>query len=250
MHAGDIVHCALTTLFAAAAMRGLRHGLTSRSPSWHSRVDHLLHAAMAIAMAAMPWNWGQALLGTRQAIFFATAAVWFPLSALDRGRISPVAGARSAISRLPIGAGMVAMAWMTWPSSAASHQVVADEPQPMSHTMHAGGAWGDLGPGGTAVLAAYLLACSLWSLTRAHAIAAARTCVRCRLSGPLPSLLGRVDSDGNSHHVAHHALTRHSRAQQKRGEGRAPMGVNSAEMRSMCRRAGLATLPQADYSTK
>ncbi|MFD5721738.1 DUF5134 domain-containing protein [Streptomyces sp. NPDC127036] len=167
MNASDVVSCALTTLFASAAIRGLWHGLRPRTSGWHGRVDHLLHAAMAMAMAAMPWSWGQTLLGTQQAVFFATAAVWSPLSALVHGRTSPVVRWGSAISRLPITAGMVAMVWMTWPSPAGSPEMVADGRQAMSHATHAADSMGGLTAGVTALLAACMLACSLWSLTRA-----------------------------------------------------------------------------------
>ncbi|RPK72333.1 hypothetical protein EES45_33285 [Streptomyces sp. ADI97-07] len=61
MSAPDVVYCMLTVLFVAASIHGLRQGLLRQESGWRSRVDHLLHAAMALAMAAMPWSWGRAL---------------------------------------------------------------------------------------------------------------------------------------------------------------------------------------------
>ncbi|MER7693287.1 hypothetical protein [Streptomyces sp. NPDC097610] len=61
MSAIDVVSCMLTALFTAAAVRALRAAPVSRSLGRRSRVDHLLHTAMALAMAVMPWNCGPRL---------------------------------------------------------------------------------------------------------------------------------------------------------------------------------------------
>ncbi|MEU9457044.1 DUF5134 domain-containing protein [Streptomyces sp. NPDC048277] len=145
MSSADFVYCVLTVLFAAEAVRALRHALGSRSPGWRSRVDQLLHTAMALAMAVMPWNCGSGLPALPRTAFFTAAALWFPLTATfplaaagSRQRSRPTATAR----RLPYAVGMAAMAWMTLSMAGPSHAMV------------------------TGVLALYLLGYGLWSLTR------------------------------------------------------------------------------------
>jgi hypothetical protein len=56
MSAPDVPYGMLTALFAAAALRGLRQGVQSPRSAWCSRIDHHLHAVMALAMTAMPWG--------------------------------------------------------------------------------------------------------------------------------------------------------------------------------------------------
>ncbi|MEV0220944.1 DUF5134 domain-containing protein [Streptomyces sp. NPDC050704] len=165
MSATDVVYCMLTALFAAAAVHGLRHGVLPRSAGWRARVDHLLHTAMALAMAVMPWSWGRALPELPQTALFAAAALWFPLTAVRRCRESrPAATAR----RLPYAAGMAAMAWMTHPMAGSSHETLAEGLPAVHHAAHLGhpGAGSRAGDAITVVLALYLLACALWSLTR------------------------------------------------------------------------------------
>ncbi|MEU5597791.1 DUF5134 domain-containing protein [Streptomyces sp. NPDC020298] len=141
MSATDVVYCMLTALFASVAVRALRYALVSRRLRWRSRVDHLLHTAMALAMAVMPWNCGFALPELPLAAFFTAAALWFPLAPAGRCRQS---GLTATAQRLPYAAGMAAMAWMTLSMAGPSHK------PPMV----------------TGVLSLYLLAYALWSLTR------------------------------------------------------------------------------------
>src|SRR4051794_20327447 len=123
MSAADVVYCMLTALFAAAAIRALRHAALSRSSGWRSRVDHFLHTAMALAMAEMPGNWGRMLAAPPPTAFFAAATLWFPLTALSRWQESRL----TAIApRLPYAAGMAAMAWMTHSMAGPSHENLAE----------------------------------------------------------------------------------------------------------------------------
>ncbi|MFJ8027878.1 DUF5134 domain-containing protein [Streptomyces sp. NPDC096311] len=141
MSATDVVCCMLTALFTAGAVHALRCGLLARGSGWRSRGDHLLHSVMALAMAVMPWN-GGGMLPEAQTTFFAAAALWFPLTAVSRHRQFELT---DVTRRLPYAAGMAAMAWMTR----------------LGHST--GSMAGDVVTG---VLALYLLACALRSLTR------------------------------------------------------------------------------------
>ncbi|MBX7554577.1 DUF5134 domain-containing protein [Streptomyces sp. NPDC004232] len=144
MNAADAVPTMLTVLFAAVVVHALRFGVLARGSGWRRRVDHLLHAAMALVMAAMPWPSVRVLPELPQTFFFAAAALWFPLSAAYPGqRYRPAA----AVRRLPYAAGMAAMAWMSHRAATTMHEVPA----------------ADLV---TAMLALYLLASALRSLTR------------------------------------------------------------------------------------
>ncbi|MET8331079.1 DUF5134 domain-containing protein [Streptomyces sp. NPDC005181] len=145
----------LTVLFAAAAIHELRHRVLPRSSGWRVRIDGLLHTVMAVAMSAMTWSWGAQVPTRAQAVFFAAAALWFPLSALSRRGARLPAAARS----LPSAAGMAAMAWMARPMAGSGHETPA---------VHAGHSTGDPGThdAGTVILVLYLLACALRSLTR------------------------------------------------------------------------------------
>ncbi|MQY34022.1 hypothetical protein SRB17_19880 [Streptomyces sp. RB17] len=68
MNAIDAVHAMPTALFSAGAVHALRHD-APRSPGWRSRVDHLLHTAMALAMAVMPWRSGRVLPELPRTVF-------------------------------------------------------------------------------------------------------------------------------------------------------------------------------------
>ncbi|MEV6176751.1 hypothetical protein [Streptomyces sp. NPDC052015] len=59
----DLVHGMLTVLFALVAVHALRRGVRSPGTGRRDRVDHLLHFAMAVAMAAIPWSTGRSLSG-------------------------------------------------------------------------------------------------------------------------------------------------------------------------------------------
>ncbi|WP_460070487.1 DUF5134 domain-containing protein [Streptomyces sp. YKOK-I1] len=111
MSATDVVSGMLTALFAAAAVHALRHAVLPRGSGWLVRGDGLLHAAMASAMAAMPWHpIGEGPPPGRTTSFlFAGAALWFPLTAV-LGRRGP--GLAVLVRRSPHAVGMAAMAWM------------------------------------------------------------------------------------------------------------------------------------------
>ncbi|MEV7141630.1 DUF5134 domain-containing protein [Streptomyces tauricus] len=131
----------LTLLFVLVAAHELRHVTGASVPGHRDRVDHLLHAAMALAMAAMPWSLGRALPEDAMTALFAAAALWFPLAATGRRTAHR---ALAIADRLPYAAAMAAMVWML-------------------RTRHDA-----TGPAATitVVLALYLLVCALRSLTR------------------------------------------------------------------------------------
>ncbi|MGW5480342.1 DUF5134 domain-containing protein [Streptomyces sp. NPDC004008] len=164
MSAADVVHWMLTTLFAAGAVRALRHGVLARSSGWRSRVDHVLDTAMALGMAVMPWTSGHMLPELPPTVFFAAAALWFLLTPVRRAQESTLV---AITRRLPHAAGMAAMAWMTYLTAGPSHETLAEGLSPAHHVAHVGHSTG--AKGGdliTGVLALYLLACALRSLTR------------------------------------------------------------------------------------
>jgi hypothetical protein len=165
MSASDVVHGMLTALFAAAAIRALRHGVLSGDPGWRSRVDQFLHTAMALAMAVMPWRWGRMLSDVSVTAFFAAAALWFPLTAVgcsQKPRLTATA------RRLPYAAGMAAMAWMMHSTVGLSHETLAGGLPPANQAAHLGHIAGESKAGNavTGVLALYLLVCALRSLMR------------------------------------------------------------------------------------
>ncbi|MFI5792917.1 DUF5134 domain-containing protein [Streptomyces sp. NPDC051677] len=109
MSATDVVNGMLTALFAAAAVYALWHVVLPRGPGWLGRGDTLLHTVMASAMAVMPWHpIGEEPPG-RTTLFFAAAALWFPLTAVVSRR-GP--GSAGLVRRSPQAVGMAAMAWM------------------------------------------------------------------------------------------------------------------------------------------
>ncbi|MFJ6070939.1 DUF5134 domain-containing protein [Streptomyces sp. NPDC093065] len=165
MSATDTVHGMLSVLFAAAVVHGLRQAVSSRTPGWRGRVDHLLHTAMALAMAVMPWSWGGVLPEPPQTVFFAAAALWFPLSAAGPLRdLRPGMVAR----RLPQAAGMAAMAWMTHSMAGSSHDTLAGGLPEAHHSAGSAHPAGETTAADAvgAALALLLLAYALWSLTR------------------------------------------------------------------------------------
>ncbi|RPE46024.1 uncharacterized protein DUF5134 [Streptomyces sp. Ag109_O5-1] len=165
MSATEVVPCMLTALFAAAAVRALRQAVLTRAPGCRSRIDHLLHAAMALAMAVMPWSWGSALPGLPQSVFFACAALWFPLTAVRSGRERQLS---ATARRLPYAVGMAAMTWMSYRAAGHSHQTMAEGVPTADPALHLGHSLGQSRAGSvvTGVLALYLLTCALRSLTR------------------------------------------------------------------------------------
>ncbi|MEU2618406.1 DUF5134 domain-containing protein [Streptomyces sp. NPDC007157] len=165
MSAVEVVHYLLTALFAAAAVRALRQGVLTRTRFCRSRVDQLLHAAMALAMAVMPWSWGGALPELPQSVFFAAAAVWFPLTAVKSGQERQLS---ATARRLPYAVGMAAMTWMSHRTAGHSHQTMAAGVPTAHQAMGLGHFMGESKADNivTGVLALYLLTCSLRSLTR------------------------------------------------------------------------------------
>ncbi|MEV3907175.1 DUF5134 domain-containing protein [Streptomyces canus] len=144
MSATDLVHGMLTALFAAAAVYTAWQAVLTRGSGWRGRGDRLLHTVMASAMAVMPWHpIDEGPPPGRTTLFFAAAALWFPLTAVLSLR-GP--GWTGLVHRSPHAVGMVAMAWMP-----LRHGSVTD-----AHT-------GDMVTG---VLTLCLLAYALRSLTR------------------------------------------------------------------------------------
>ncbi|WP_329264320.1 DUF5134 domain-containing protein [Streptomyces sp. NBC_01478] len=109
MGAADVVPGMLTVLFAAAAVHTLWHAVLLRGSGWRDRGDRLLHTVMASAMAVMPWHEVGQVPAQGQTLFFAGAALWFPLTAVLGRRGPELTG---LARRLPSSVGMVAMAWM------------------------------------------------------------------------------------------------------------------------------------------
>jgi len=143
MSATDVLHGMLTALFAASAVYALRHAVLAGSSGWRDRGDQFLHTVMASAMAVMPWHRVGDVPPPGQTVFFAAAALWFPLTGvLSRRGPGPADLAR----RSPYAVGMAAMAWM-----------------PLRHSGVADVRTGDLITG---VLTLCLLAYALRSLTR------------------------------------------------------------------------------------
>ncbi|MER5787542.1 DUF5134 domain-containing protein [Streptomyces sp. NPDC001980] len=165
MSATEVVHCMLTALFAAAAVRALGQSVLTRTGACRSCVDHLLHAAMALAMAVMPWSWGGALPALPQSVFFAAAALWFPLTAVRSGQEGQLS---ATVRRLPYAVGMAAMTWMSYRATGHAHETMADGVPTAHQAMHVSHSMGGSKADSvvTGVLALYLLACSLHSLTR------------------------------------------------------------------------------------
>ncbi|MFJ8487059.1 DUF5134 domain-containing protein [Streptomyces sp. NPDC094038] len=165
MSATDVVHYMLTALFAAAAVRALRRSVLVRAGGCRSRVDHLLHAVMALTMAVMPWSRGGALPALPQSVFFAAAALWFPLTAVRDGREGQLS---ATVRRLPYAVGMAAMTWMSYRAAGQSHETMADGVPTTHQAMHVSHSMGESKAGSvvTGVLALYLLTCALHSLTR------------------------------------------------------------------------------------
>ncbi|MFF5139619.1 DUF5134 domain-containing protein [Streptomyces sp. NPDC013157] len=165
MSASDVVHYMLTALFTAAAVRALRQSVVARTGGCRSRVDHLLHAAMALTMAVMPWGWGGALPALPQSVFFAAAALWFPLTAVRRGQEGQLS---AMVRRLPYAVGMAAMTWMSYRAAGHGHQTMADGVPTAHQAMQVSHSMGESRAGSvvTGVLALYLLTCALQALTR------------------------------------------------------------------------------------
>ncbi|MCG7206675.1 DUF5134 domain-containing protein [Streptomyces arenae] len=159
-----LVHCLLTLLFVAVLLHGPARGVGSPGAGFGVRVDRLLAAAMAVAMAAMPWidvRTGPAAVAGG---VFTAGAGWFvlPVGRREAGRTAAMT------HRLPHAAGMAAMAWMlrvphTGTGPAHAHLGSA------AHSTGPGALGAGVPLGGSAItlsLASCLLAYALWSLTR------------------------------------------------------------------------------------
>jgi hypothetical protein len=109
MSAPDVVYGMLTALFAASAVYALRQVVLPRSFGRRERGDQLLHTVMASAMAVMPWHRVSEVPPPGQTVFFATVALWFPLTSVLSRRGPRLVG---LVRRSPYAVGMVAMAWM------------------------------------------------------------------------------------------------------------------------------------------
>lgn len=166
-NAALVPHCLLTALFTVTAVHALRQACRPASFGYRGRVDHFLHAAMGLAMAAMPWKHAGGLPVAVMTWFFLAAALWFPLTATGRrvGLAPAIAG------RLPPAAGMAAMVWMlrkphTGPETAHGESAGASLPaHHLTTTVPAAGPAGT-GPAVTMMLVLFLLGYALWSLTR------------------------------------------------------------------------------------
>jgi hypothetical protein len=145
-----VVNVLLTLLFVPLAAHGLQHGVGSPEVGRRERVDHLLHAAMALSMAAMPWSTGRLLPHEATVALFVVAALWFLVTAVSRRSAHR---AHTLVQRLTYAAGMAAMAWTMLMQHGGGDSVHVHLARPTSEAA------------ATAVLALYLLACALRSLT-------------------------------------------------------------------------------------
>ncbi|MER7547240.1 DUF5134 domain-containing protein [Spirillospora sp. NPDC127506] len=153
-----------------------------------ARVAHVLHAVMAAAMAAMVWSWGMDLPAWPQVVFFTLAALWFVGIALAFPGGAP--RSRALLIAFPHALVMGAMAWMVHAMAAAmsGHHGMGDAMGHGSgaHTHHVtdtsaiasmtlqGGSRAAAG-----VLAAIMLALTLWWLARAFGPARADAGMPC-----------------------------------------------------------------------
>ncbi|RMB84835.1 DUF5134 domain-containing protein [Streptomyces shenzhenensis] len=99
----------LTLLFAVPVGYGVWRAVLPGARA-AERVDHALHAAMGVLMAAMAWPWGMDLSAAPQVVLFSAGALWFgaaaPFRAGDRSRSGAVLAAWPHVVM------MGAMAWM------------------------------------------------------------------------------------------------------------------------------------------
>ncbi|MCQ8836045.1 DUF5134 domain-containing protein [Streptomyces malaysiensis] len=99
----------LTVLFAAPVVYGVWRAVLLGTEV-ADRLDHALHAAMGVLMAAMAWPWGMHLPAQPQVVLFWAGALWFlaaaPFRAGDRSRFGAVLAAWPRVLM------MGAMAWM------------------------------------------------------------------------------------------------------------------------------------------
>ncbi|MER6523882.1 DUF5134 domain-containing protein [Streptomyces sp. NPDC001508] len=99
----------LTLLFAAPVGYGVWRAILPATRV-AERVDHALHAAMGVLMAAMAWPWGMDLSAEPQVVLFSAGALWFLAAAPFRAGDGSRRGALLAV--WPHVLMMGAMAWM------------------------------------------------------------------------------------------------------------------------------------------
>jgi hypothetical protein len=101
----------LTAALVALAFYALWRAVRTLRPA--GRVSHLLHAAMAAAMAVMCWPSGMEMPAVPQVVLFVAAALWFPVAAAAGGREGNVRSrSQRILAALPHTAVMAGMAWM------------------------------------------------------------------------------------------------------------------------------------------
>lgn len=168
----------LTLLFAVSVVHGVWRAVLPGTRV-ADRVDHTLHAAMGVLMAAMAWPWGMDLSAAPQVVLFSAGALWFAVAALLRFRAD---GSRIA-AVLAAGPHVVMTAAMAWMVAAmdASGSMAGHSGGGGMHEMHMAGADGlaSMSLSGTGprlvagVLAAVLAGIGLVWLTRALDLARA-----------------------------------------------------------------------------
>lgn len=108
------------------------------------RIEHALHLAMCVAMAAMVWPWWSTLPLTPMLVLFAVAGAWFALLAalVWRGRVpKQTLGGHGAWHQAAHAIMMLAMVWMVWAMSTMPAAPVGS-PAGMAHMGHAHGQLG------------------------------------------------------------------------------------------------------------
>lgn len=110
----------VTILFALAAAQCV-YLLVARRMPWTSRVGHVLHLVMSVAMLVMAWPFSMSWPTLGPMVFFIVAAVWFLATLLrpgaadaadDCGCVPPTATVFGRVAAVYHAAMMAAMAWM------------------------------------------------------------------------------------------------------------------------------------------
>ncbi|MFE1934561.1 DUF5134 domain-containing protein [Streptomyces sp. NPDC059474] len=121
----------LTLLFAVSVLYGVWRAVLPVTRHTE-QVDHVLHAAMGVLMAAMAWPWGMDLSAPPQIVLFSAGALWFVAAASFRtgGR----SRGRAVLAIWPHAVMMGAMAWMVAAMDSSGSMVGDGE----GHGVHAG----------------------------------------------------------------------------------------------------------------
>lgn len=121
----DTVSLGVSTLFLVLAGVSLRHLLRARR--WPQRVEHTLHLAMAVAMAAMPWPSWSAVPLAGWLILFGASAAWF---AWEGVRAAGRAGLTGPGDALRVGNLLMAvvMVWMVLAMAAGDRTTAGHVP--------------------------------------------------------------------------------------------------------------------------